>query len=95
MDNNQNGGGSQQLTCQDCGNTFEFSADDQAFFAEKGYAPPKRCPTCRRAKKDNRRLTFTKVNCSECGAETEVPFVPKGDRPVLCRACFDAKRQAA
>ena len=82
---------SQNLTCQDCGQSFEFTAEEQQFFAEKGFQSPKRCQNCRKQKKDNRRLSFTKVNCSECGAETEVPFVPKGDRPVFCRACFDAK----
>ena len=86
---------SKQLTCQDCGNPFEFSAEDQQFFAQKGYSDPIRCPNCRKAKKDNHRLTFTKVKCSECGVETEVPFVPKpveqGGRPVYCRACFEAR----
>ena len=26
--------------------------------------------------------------CSNCGKETEVPFVPTGDRPVYCSDCF-------
>lgn len=80
------------LTCADCGNQFEFSAEEQQFFADKGFAEPKRCPNCRKQKKDAHRKTFTKVTCADCGAETEVPFVPRNDRPVLCRACFDAKR---
>lgn len=78
------------LTCVDCGQQFEFSVDEQKFFEEKGFGEPKRCLNCRRAKKDNRKNTFTKVTCANCGQETEVPFVPKGDRPVLCRACFEA-----
>jgi CxxC-x17-CxxC domain-containing protein len=32
--------------------------------------------------------TMTKVVCSNCGKETEVPFVPRGDRPVYCSDCF-------
>jgi len=82
---------SKTLTCQDCGKQFEFSAEEQQFFADKGFAEPKRCPQCRSAKKQDRHATFTKVNCAECGVETEVPFVPKSDRPVYCRACFEAK----
>ncbi|HEX6971855.1 MAG TPA: zinc-ribbon domain containing protein [Limnochordia bacterium] len=35
-----------------------------------------------------------KAVCAECGAETEVPFQPRGDRPVYCRECFAAQRQA-
>ena len=32
------------------------------------------------------------VECAECGKETQVPFEPKGDRPVYCRDCFNARR---
>ena len=38
----------QVLTCADCGIDFVFSASEQAFFAEKGFASaPKRCASCR------------------------------------------------
>lgn len=26
--------------------------------------------------------------CAECGMMTEVPFVPRGDRPVYCSTCY-------
>ncbi len=26
--------------------------------------------------------------CSSCGKDTEVPFVPRGDKPVYCSDCF-------
>lgn len=32
--------------------------------------------------------TMTQVVCSNCGKDTEVPFVPRGDRPVYCSDCF-------
>ena len=41
-----------QLTCSDCGQEFTFSSEDQAFFQERGYSAPKRCKTCRQAKKN-------------------------------------------
>ena len=31
--------------------------------------------------------------CDGCGQPTQVPFQPRGDRPVYCRACFEANRQ--
>ena len=38
----------QVITCTDCGIDFVFSASEQAFFAEKGFASaPKRCSACR------------------------------------------------
>ncbi len=32
--------------------------------------------------------TMTQVTCASCGKETEVPFVPRGDRPVYCSDCY-------
>ena len=48
----------QELQCVECGAIFEFSAEDQEFYAKKGYSAPKRCPQCRARRKaqqnDNR-----------------------------------------
>ena len=30
--------------------------------------------------------------CAACGSDTTVPFVPRGDRPVYCRDCFNARK---
>lgn len=30
--------------------------------------------------------------CTNCGKETQVPFMPTAGRPVLCRDCFNASR---
>lgn len=95
------------LSCQDCGAEFTFTADDQEFFAGKGYTEPKRCPDCRRARKAERgydggggggggggygsRQMFS-VTCSNCGRPAEVPFQPRGDRPVYCSDCFSNVR---
>ncbi|MCX7804202.1 MAG: hypothetical protein N3A38_03330, partial [Planctomycetota bacterium] len=37
------------------------------------------------------RERFT-VTCSECGAQTSVPFKPDPNRPVYCRSCYVARR---
>ena len=84
-----------QLQCGDCGVSFAFSADDQEFYAQKGYSSPKRCPECRSARKVSRgggqargpRPQFD-VTCSACGCQTTVPFEPKSDRPVYCSDCY-------
>ena len=88
------------IRCSDCGATFTFSAGEQEFFQSKGYTnEPKRCPACRQAKKAERngsdnygyrsapRQMFP-VKCAECGKDTEVPFEPRGDKPVYCSDCF-------
>lgn len=33
--------------------------------------------------------------CGRCNQMTEVPFLPKGDRPVFCSECFNVERAAA
>jgi CxxC-x17-CxxC domain-containing protein len=35
------------------------------------------------------------ATCSNCGKETEVPFMPRSDKPVFCRECFAERRAAA
>ncbi len=89
------------LQCSDCGATFTFSAEEQELFQTRGYTnEPKRCPSCRQARKSQRlggssgsgsygapRQMFPVV-CAECGKETEVPFEPRGDRPVYCSDCY-------
>ena len=30
--------------------------------------------------------------CGQCGKQTQVPFQPRGDRPVYCSDCFSARR---
>jgi len=87
------------LQCADCGASFTFTAEEQEFFKSKGYTnDPKRCPTCREARKADRygssdygyrpqRQMFPAV-CAECGKDTEVPFQPREGRPVYCRECY-------
>jgi CxxC-x17-CxxC domain-containing protein len=91
----------QQLVCSDCGQPFTFTADDQEFFRERGYSAPKRCKTCRQAKKNEQSggggyhrsaSQGTTVTCSGCGQQTTVPFEPRGDRPVYCQNCFQSRK---
>jgi CxxC-x17-CxxC domain-containing protein len=115
------------LTCRDCGSEFIFTAGEQEFYAQKGFAnDPTRCPNCRRARKTasggggyssgggysrssydsddsygsrqsvgarstSERQMFT-TTCAECGKECQVPFVPRGSKPVLCDDCFRRQR---
>ncbi len=34
------------------------------------------------------------ATCGRCGQMTEVPFLPKGDRPVFCSECFSVAHPA-
>lgn len=95
------------LTCSDCGQQFTFTVREQEFYAQKGFSDPSRCPSCRAARKAAReggssygggssagyggeRQMYPAV-CAQCGKQTEVPFQPRGDRPVYCSDCYRAR----
>ncbi|MGA7109564.1 MAG: zinc-ribbon domain containing protein [Terracidiphilus sp.] len=79
-----------ELRCFDCGAGFVFSAAEQEFFKYKGFEnEPKHCKQCKaKRQKGIVRAVETRIKCSECGAETTVPFKPTQNWPVLCRGCF-------
>ncbi|MEW6034551.1 MAG: CxxC-x17-CxxC domain-containing protein [Chloroflexota bacterium] len=87
------------LQCCDCGAAFTFTAEEQEFFRSRGYTnEPKRCPPCRQARKSERRGSQSygsqsprqmfPATCATCGKDTQVPFEPRGDRPVYCSDCY-------
>jgi len=90
------------LQCADCGAQFTFSAEDQEFFQSKGYTnEPKRCPSCRQARKTESRGSrgssfgprqMYPATCAQCGKDTEVPFAPTTGRPVYCSDCYKKVR---
>ncbi|HZR44350.1 MAG TPA: zinc-ribbon domain containing protein [Ktedonobacteraceae bacterium] len=92
------------LKCRECGNDFVFTAGEQEFYQQKGLMnQPGRCPTCRAARRaasgnvGNRERAPREMHtviCAECGSETQVPFLPKNDRPVYCSPCYDKVRVA-
>lgn len=137
------------LTCRDCGMAFTFTAGEQDFYAQKGFAnEPTRCPSCRQARKQERggndrfssrdnygsgydrsgsrdnyssygngydrsgsreryssgygrgyntergQQELHTATCSACGRPAQVPFVPRGDKPVYCSDCFQSQRSA-
>ena len=96
------------LNCVECGTGFTFSADDQSYHQERGYTnEPKRCPSCRELRRAERRSSgegggggggygapreMFPVVCAQCGKDAEVPFRPRGDRPVYCNDCYSSTR---
>jgi CxxC-x17-CxxC domain-containing protein len=69
---------------------------------------PGRCPNCRSQRRaqresgggmayggssyDRPRREMHPAVCAQCGQETMVPFLPRGDRPVYCSDCFERVR---
>ena len=97
----------QNLICTDCGNQFAFTEGEQEFYQSKGFSTPGRCPDCRAARKAARngsssygssygsgeRQMYPAV-CAQCGKDTQVPFSPRGDRPVYCSDCYRTQQSS-
>lgn len=65
---------------------------------------PTRCPACRAARKqvggsrgggrgaggsrEREPRQLHTVTCASCGNQAQVPFLPRGDRPVYCGDCY-------
>jgi CxxC-x17-CxxC domain-containing protein len=96
------------IVCADCGAEFTHSAEDQARYAQRGFAhDPKRCRPCREKRKSQQGgggggrgggggsrppRESHEVQCAACGAMTTVPFKPTSGRPVYCRDCYRSRR---
>ena len=91
------------LNCVDCGAEFLWTAGEQLFFADKNFKnEPKRCKNCKAKRASRpapggsmgRERVETKTNCSACGKDTTVPFVPTQGKPVFCKECFQQRKFA-
>jgi CxxC-x17-CxxC domain-containing protein len=94
------------LVCRECGASFVFTQGEQEFYQSRGLAnPPSRCPKCRAARRAQQAGATTPpagrpaesrpmypATCARCGQPTQVPFQPRGDRPVYCSSCFHVER---
>ena len=96
------------LICADCGEAFLFDEKEQHFYRERKMRAPRRCKTCRYARRLEqvnedgmpemkadaaKRLRFEAV-CDKCGKTSFVPFKPALGRAVLCYDCYNARRAA-
>jgi CxxC-x17-CxxC domain-containing protein len=82
------------LNCVDCGREFVFSSANSAFTRKKASKTnPIAIPIADRLARPcvpTIRGAGT-ATCSQCGGVAEVPFNPRGDKPVYCRDCFQAR----
>lgn len=93
----------ERLMCVDCNSAFDWTAGEQAYFAEQGFTNvPKRCKPCRNARRGQQGTEGLarpapeqrewqkefEVVCDKCGADATVPFKPRRGQPVYCKPCF-------
>ena len=61
--------------------------------AQPAGAQPTTAPFVRAPMSEPRQLY--PATCARCGQPTQVPFQPRGDRPVYCSSCFQQERLSA
>jgi CxxC-x17-CxxC domain-containing protein len=72
------------LKCSDCAFTFTFSVDEQELFASRGHTnEPKRCPSCRQARKARQQSN----NSNSFGSNSHNYNSPRQMFPVKCSDC--------
>jgi CxxC-x17-CxxC domain-containing protein len=92
------------LTCGECGQEFTYTAGEQLSSARRGQSKPSRCAFCRAARMiaggarnhsggNNSEHQMYPAVCSNCGKQTQVPFEPRGYRPVYCSDCYRLQRE--
>ncbi len=75
------------LTCSDCNNSFTFSAEEQEQFQQRGYNnEPKRCPTCRQARKAD-RFSNGGSRGNSYGNSSYSSYAPRQMFPAVCSDC--------
>ncbi len=95
---------SEPLECPDCRRTLRtarnseiislYQRSDTLSFGESTLSPDRNGPKHQSGSGGRSKVTMQRYNtvCAACGSETQVPFVPRGDRPVYCRDCFNARK---
>jgi len=65
-----------------------------SFGAGAGTGAAARLRTTRPAGRDREEMQKFDAVCSKCGKACQVPFRPSNTRPVYCKDCFGAPREA-
>ena len=76
------------LTCADCSQEFVFTASEQEFYAERQFSEPRRCPSCRAARKAARNDGGSDYSSGGGGGYSG------GSRQMYSATCSDCGREA-
>ncbi len=80
------------LTCGDCGQQFTFTASEQEFYAARSFSEPRRCPSCRAARKASRGDTGYGSSYSSSGSS--YGDYGRSERQMYSATCSSCGREA-
>ena len=75
--------GNKPVYCSDCFRQNN-SQDSESSGSSRSYKPSRYSRDSNNSNQDE----STTVTCFDCGTECQVPFVPRGNKPVYCNDCF-------
>ena len=75
------------LTCVDCSQEFVFTASEQQFYADRQFTEPRRCPSCRAAKKAQRGDSPSGGGYSSGGRSGGYSSGPREMFSATCSSC--------
>jgi len=82
------------LRCKDCGAGFIFSANEQEFYAARGFTnEPQRCKPCRDARKTASDSQLKSMSCPKCNTKSLSHGKDAGLACVTCGATYSIKER--
>lgn len=91
------------MACVDCGQEFTFTAGEQEFYEQRGFSePPKRCSTCRAARKAQRGGAGASGSASYSGGGYDRPgggyggggYAERRPREMFAATCAECGKTA-
>jgi len=77
------------LVCKTCQKEFLWTANEQRYYAKKGFAKqPQKCNNCRKVANKLREGGTFYIHCAICDADGAMLNPPPKDRVAICSQCF-------
>jgi len=89
----QKGFTNEPTRCPSCRQQRKTSGGGRGYSERDGYSRRDSYSNGRGGYGGERQMYST--TCASCGREAQVPFVPRGDKPVYCSDCFQEQRRSS
>jgi hypothetical protein len=77
------------LVCKTCQKEFVWSANEQRYYAKKGFSKqPQHCASCRKMANKLRESATFYIHCGICDNDGAMLNPPPKDRVAICENCF-------
>ena len=79
-----------KLTCRTCQKDFDWSKEEQRYYAKKGFKKqPQKCSDCRDKANKLRGENMFYIHCGICDKDAVMITPPPKDRVAICANCYN------